>query len=116
MFLHYNARVMDNLLKELLDTPTRTNEYNRTMKIEDDVLSMEFDVPGLSKKDFKITIEDTTLVIDGTTEARKFFKSYKIQKDWDLSKTGAVVKNGVLTITIPKKEEKKTKLLTIDVK
>jgi len=116
MFLQYNAKVMDNLLNELLATPTRTNDYTRTMKIEDDVLSMEFDVPGLSKKDFKITIEDTTLVIDGTTESRKFFKSYKIQKDWDLAKTGAVVKNGVLTITIPKKEEKKTKLLTVDVK
>jgi HSP20 family protein len=116
MFLQYNAKVMDNLLNELLATPTRTNDYTRTMKIEDDVLSMEFDVPGLSKKDFKITIEDTTLVIDGTTESRKFFKSYKIQKDWDLAKTGAVVKNGVLKITIPKKEEKKTKLLTVDVK
>ena len=116
MFLHYNARVMDNLLNDLLATPTRTNDYNRTVKVEDDVLSMAFDVPGLSKKDFKITIEDTTLVIDGTTESRKFFKSYRIQKDWDLAKTDAVVKNGVLTITIPKKEEKKTKLLTIDVK
>jgi len=116
MFLQLNNKLLDTMFNEMMYDSNRVTDFNRIMKIEDDVLNMEFDVPGLSKKDFKITIEDTTLVIDGTTETRKFFKSYKIQKDWDLAKTGATVKNGVLTITIPKKEEKKTKLLTIEVK
>ena len=114
MFLQLHKTMLDDLfdLQERIVKP----ELKSDMKIEDDILIMNFDVPGFSKKDFKITVEDTTLVIDGTTETRKFFKSYKLQKDWDITKIGAKVKDGILTIDIPKREEKKAKLITVDVK
>ena len=105
-------RMFDETILDMLSTFTPKNE---TMKVDGDELIMSFDVPGFSKKDFKITVEDTTLVIDGTTEDRKFFKSYKIQKNWDVKNTSAEVKNGILTLTIPKKEIKKD-LVEISVK
>ena len=105
-------RMFDETILDMLSTLTPKNE---TMKVDGDDFIMSFDVPGFSKKDFKITVEDTTLVIDGTTEDRKFFKSYKIQKDWDVSKTAAKTKDGVLTISIPKLEEKKAKVIEVTV-
>ena len=105
-------RLFDETMLDMLST---FNPKSESMKVDGDDLVMSFDVPGFSKKDFKITVEDTTLVIDGTTEDRKFFKSYKIQKNWDVKNTSAEVKNGILTLTIPKKEIKKD-LVEISVK
>ena len=108
--------VFDRMFDEtMLDMLSTFKPKNETMKVDGDDFIMSFDVPGFSKKDFKITVEDTTLVIDGTTEDRKFFKSYKIQKDWDVSKTAAKTKDGVLTISIPKLEEKKAKVIEVTV-
>jgi HSP20 family protein len=106
----------DRMFEEtMFDMLSEFKPKNQSMEIDGDDLVMKFDVPGFSKKDFKITVEDTTLVIDGTTETRKFFKSYKIQPNWNLKNTSAEAKDGILTITIPKKEIKKD-LLEISVK
>ena len=42
-------------------------------------------------------------------------KDTTFKEDWDVSKT-TVVKDGVLTISIPKVEEKKTKVIEVSVK
>jgi HSP20 family protein len=86
------------------------------MKIDNDVLTMEFDVPGLSKKDINVKVEDTVLSIEGDNENRTFNKRYNIQEDWDVSKTSAAVKDGVLTVSIPKVEEKKAKVIEVSVR
>lgn len=103
-----------NLMDEFFEQQPRRD--TRNMKVEDDVLTMEFDVPGLSKKDIKIKVEDTVLSIEGDNEKRTFNKRYNIQEDWDVVKTSANVKDGVLTILIPKVEEKKTKVIEVSVK
>ena len=103
-----------NLMDEFFEQQPRRD--TRNMKVEDDVLTMEFDVPGLSKKDIKIKVEDTVLSIEGDNEKRTFNKRYNIQEDWDVTKTSANVKDGVLTILIPKVEDKKTKLIEVSVK
>ena len=103
-----------NLMDEFFEQQHRRD--TRNMKVEDDVLTMEFDVPGLSKKDIKIKVEDTVLSIEGDNEKRTFNKRYNIQEDWDVTKTSANVKDGVLTILIPKVEEKKTKVIEVSVK
>ena len=102
-----------NLMDEVFNYPQRET---RNMRIEDDVLTMEFDVPGLSKKDINVKVEDTILSIEGDNEKRTFKKRYNIQEDWDVSKTTATVKDGVLNISIPKVEEKKTKVIEVSVK
>ena len=80
-------RIFDETMLDMLSTFKPKNE---SMKIDGDDLVMSFDVP-------------------------KFFKSYKIQKSWDVKNTSAEVKNGILTLTIPKKEIKKD-LVEISVK
>ena len=102
-----------NLMDEVFNHPQRET---RNMKVYNDVLTMEFDVPGLSKKDINVKVEDTILSIEGDNEKRTFKKRYNIQEDWDVSKTTATVKDGVLNISIPKVEEKKTKVIEVSVK
>ena len=102
-----------NLMDEVFNHPQRET---RNMKVEDDVLTMEFDVPGLSKKDITVKVEDSILFIEGDNERRTFNKRYSISEDWDVAKTSASVKDGVLNVSIPKVEEKKAKVIEVSVK
>ncbi len=102
-----------NLMDEVFNHPQRET---RNMKVEDDVLTMEFDVPGLSKKDINVKVEDSILFIEGDNERRTFNKRYSVSEDWDVAKTSASVKDGVLTVSIPKVEEKKAKVIEVSVK
>ena len=103
-----------NLMDEFFEQQPRRD--TRNMKIEDDVLIMEFDVLRLSKKDINVKVEDTILSIEGDNEKRTFNKRFNIQEDWDVTKTTASVKDGVLTVSIPKVEEKKAKVIEVSVK
>lgn len=102
-----------NLMDEVFNHPQRET---RNMKVEDDILTMEFDVPGLSKKDINVKVEDSILFIEGDNERRTFNKRYSVSEDWDVAKTSASVKDGVLTVLIPKVEEKKAKVIEVSVK
>ena len=114
--------ILTNQAWNLVDELIKRNHFNTkttttdNMKLEDDVLTMEFDVPGLSKKDISIRVEDSVLSIEGDNEKRTFNKRYNIQEDWDVSKTSAAVKDGVLTVSIPKVEEKKAKVIEVSVR
>ena len=114
--MFYTKSTFDKLFDEtLVNMLSDFKGKKESMKLEDDVLSIDFDVPGLSKDDFKVMVEDTTLVIDGKNESRSFFKKYNVSEDFDVSKTLANVENGILTINIPKTEAKKSKLIEIPV-
>lgn len=80
-------------------------------------------VPGLSKEDFKIEIENNLLTIfsekkeskEETTEnyTRKefvvgsFSRSFTLPKSIDSDKIQALYNNGILNVILPKKEEEK---------
>jgi|TARA_B100001094_G_C17376967_1_gene415108 HSP20 family protein len=102
-----------DLMDEVFKKPQRDT---RNMRLEDDVLTMEFDVPGLSKKDINVKVEDSVLYIEGDNEKRTFNKRYSISEDFDVTKTSASVKDGVLTVSIPKMEEKKAKVIEVSVR
>ncbi len=83
---------------------------------------IELAVPGYSKKDFELNVEDDTLKISAQKEVKKeekdgdklihseyfidsFERSFTLSKNVDVDKIGAAYKEGILTVTIPKKEE-----------
>lgn len=85
----------------------------------DDEIKMRFDVPGLSKEDLKVYVEDDMLVIKGehkqdeggdesSSWARQNYSSYETRIDLpdncENEKIKADLKNGVLLISIPKKK------------
>jgi len=84
---------------------------------------IELSVPGFSKENFKVEAEDGKLVVSAETksenkvETRKysrkefhygaFRKSFQLSDDVQQEKIVANYENGILNITIPKKEEVK---------
>jgi HSP20 family protein len=102
----------------------------------DNQFVMQLAAPGLEKSDFNINIENDYLVIstekktekeetgkDGKFTRREFnYKSFKrsFQLDNNINREGitAAYENGVLNITLPKKEEsaKKPSSTTIEIK
>lgn len=79
-------------------------------------------VPGLSKEDFKIDLNDNFLTISGERKFSKekkehnvhvvetlygnFSRSFSLPENVDANKIGATYTNGILEISIPKDEKK----------
>ena len=91
-----------------------------------DNFQLELAAPGMSKEDFKIHLENNTLNISAEMEDEKreegknytrkefyygsFSRSFTLPKSIDLEKIQADYVNGVLKVTLPKKEEAKLEI------
>jgi HSP20 family protein len=73
------------------------------------------ELPGVEKKDIKLSGTDNKLTISVDTAERKYFKEVELPCSVDVKKAASKYKNGVLDITIPKKKEEKTKSEPIDI-
>jgi HSP20 family protein len=96
---------------------------------DDYVLKME--IPGLSKKEVKIEVENDTLAVSGErkkdaevkeedynrTERHngKFYRAFKLPQNINAKKINASMKDGVLELRVPKPEIKKPKNIPITV-
>jgi len=112
-FNQFNTLVSDFMLGEW---GTDSGLSANTAFLKDDVLTMEFEVPGLSNKDIEVLVEDRMLEIKAEKEHRKFHKRYKIHDAFDINETSAIAKDGLLTIAIPKYEDRRAKSITVKVK
>ena len=97
-----------------------------------DSLVIKADVPGLSKDDIEVTVQDRHLIIKGEKkyEDKKeeknyireerhyglFQRSIPLSSEVETEKIKATYQNGVLELTLPKKEEAKPKQIPIEVK
>ena len=91
----------------------------------DDAYEVEVAAPGMSKEDFKVNLGDESITISADKESStedsgrnykkrefnyaKFSRSFSIPEEVDTSMVKASYEEGILTITLPKKEEFKTK-------
>ncbi|MEW5896014.1 MAG: Hsp20/alpha crystallin family protein [Candidatus Omnitrophota bacterium] len=89
------------------------------------------DLPGLKKDEIEVTIEDDNLVLKGEkkkeSEVREencfrterfygsFYRTIALPNSVDASKVEAKYHDGVLTLTLPKKEESKPKRISVDI-
>ncbi len=89
------------------------------------------EIPGVSEKDIDVRIENNQLVIKGERKFEKetkeenyhriervygnFYRSFSLPNTVDPDKVKAEYKNGVLKITLGKKEEVKPKQIKIEV-
>src|SRR6056300_1247669 len=112
-FNQFNTLVSDFMLGEW---GTESGLSANTAYLKDDVLTMEFEVPGLSNTDIEVSVEDLVLEVKAEKGRRKFHKRYKIHNAFDINQTSATAKEGILTITIPKYEDRKAKKIDVKVK
>lgn len=98
---------------------------------EKDHILVKADLPGMKQEDIAVEVEDDILTIKGErkqeTEKKegqahriersygRFLRSFSLPSNVDASKVNAAYKNGVLEVTLPKKESAKPKQIKVDV-
>lgn len=101
----------------------RTNLYD-----SGDNLEIRVEVPGLAKEELNVKIQGNYLEISGTRKADapkgysvhrtergtiSFSRSFTLPSEVNADKVVATIKNGILTLTMPKAEAAKPKQITI---
>lgn len=71
----------------------------------DDEVRVIVELPGVEKKDIKLSGTDDKLTISVDAPERKYYKEVELPVKVDTKKATSKYKNGVLDITIPKKKE-----------
>ncbi len=91
-------------------------------------LTVVVDLPGVQKEDIQIQIENEVLTIKATPKSQlaldpfyrefelyPYFRQFQLSDKVDQEKVKAELKNGVLIIQIPKKEEAKPKQIPVTI-
>ncbi|MCD8540237.1 MAG: Hsp20/alpha crystallin family protein [Leadbetterella sp.] len=120
------VRNYDSLFNEFFN-----NSYNSVLspsaniKESDNAYGIELAIPGFTKDDFKIEVHDRTLSVSSVSQSENeekkenyirkefsyssFNRSFRLPRAVDTDQISAVYENGVLNLTLPKKEEAKAK-------
>ncbi len=133
-------RLMPNYLDGVFDdffTPVRGDEMSKMrcdIYEKDGIYTMEMDIPGFNREDVKIEVDDNdylTITAEKNSETNdedsdknyvrkersygKYQRSFYVG-DIDKDNIDAKFENGILKITMPKKEEEKSSKKTIEIK
>jgi HSP20 family protein len=97
-----------------------------------DSIVVKADLPGLTKEDVNVSIENNILTISGEKKLEQehkdgdavrleryygsFNRAFTLPSTVDVNKVNAKFENGVLELTLTKKEEAKPRQIRIDVK
>ncbi len=97
----------------------------------DDEFQIRAELPGVEKKDVKLSVENGVLLISGHREQEKeekgkryhkieraygnFARSFTVPETVDAEKVTAEFKNGVLTVRLPKSEKARPKSIEVKV-
>ncbi len=121
----------ENPLREWLDRPLEAYRWVPPMDVveEKNGFVVQVDLPGMTKKDIDLTVEDNRLVIAGerkweekVDEDRlhrvergygKFHRMVALPREVDPEKVDATFKDGILTVTVPKTDQSKPKKIGI---
>ena len=91
-------------------------------------ITVKADLPGVSKESLAIRVDGETLTIEGQVslgeaasleavyaEIRnaQYKRSFVLSRDLDTSRIDAAMKNGVLTLTVPKLEQAKPRRIPV---
>ena len=112
----------NQLEKIFADTDSLFSKPNNSYSESDDEYLVEFSVPGHSKETVEVSIADSYVccVAKPTDESSSLAKNHSVKfrlpSNIDESKIEATVKNGILTIAIPKSSKKLAKGSKIEVK
>jgi len=119
-------RMMEHMMGN--EMPERDYSFPIDVKAETEGYDVTALLPGLSAEDVDIQIDNDTVTIQGEFKAArdeksdyifselpegKFYRSIGLPVMLDASKSAAVMKDGVLTLHIPKAEEAKPKTVKV---
>jgi HSP20 family molecular chaperone IbpA len=94
----------------------------------EDSLKLWADMPGVKEKDVDVTLKDGTLTLVGKVSTEiynglrplyteynigNYYREFVLNEDIDESKIRATMRNGVLELTLPKKEHAKPRRIEV---
>lgn len=98
----FDVYALQNTMSDFRYTGT---EYH--MSSTDKEVTIEMPLPGVSKENLKVNVEDNLLTIHAKTDTKSRF-SKNISKSWslddtiDVNRITAKLENGLLTVILPK--------------
>lgn len=129
-----HLRSFEDAFNRLLNEPRAGRPWSPAVDIfeTEDELVVKADVPEVELKDIDVRVENQTLTLSGERKFEEedkakgyhriergygqFTRSFSLPPTVDTEKVGAEYRNGVLTITLPKKAAAKPRQVKIDVK
>jgi HSP20 family protein len=94
-----------------------------------DALVLTADLPGVSKEGLEVRIDDEVLTISGKAahaapgdpiyreyDLPNFFRQFELSEEVDRDRVSAELKNGVLTLRLPKAERARPKQIEVKVR
>jgi HSP20 family protein len=130
-----NLRAFEDAFTRVLSEPQLNRPWAPSVDIfeTEDELVFKADVPDVNLEKIDVRVENQTLTISGErpfeTSANpnkgfhriernygKFVRSFAVPNTFDTEKISAAYQNGVLTVSLPKKEAAKPRQVKIEVK
>jgi HSP20 family molecular chaperone IbpA len=127
----YNSN-LDNLIDKFFDANlpshswktslTQTKEVDYVYHIEDNQIHLSVDVVGHDPKNISLEATTEQIIVKSTKPdtacslVQDIDFNFKLNKDYDGTKSEAKFDNGLLLIIISKREESKTKKISINIR
>jgi HSP20 family protein len=129
-----NLRVFEDAFSRMLTEPQTNRPWTPSVDIyeTENELVLKADLPEVDQKNIDVRVENQTLTIAGERKFQaqengkgyhriersygNFVRSFAVPNSFDTEKIAAAFNNGVLTVTLPKKEAAKPRQVKIEVK
>lgn len=129
------ARQDENLSTQGEETlPASTREENRYLVPpvdifeKEDGLTLVFDMPGLTKDDLDLRVENQVLTLRGKVSRERpaepryeefrlldYFRQFQLSEDFDQEKIQAELTHGVLSVSLPRAEQAKPRRIEVKI-
>jgi HSP20 family protein len=129
-----NLRLFEDAFTRLVNEPASNRPWSPSVDIyeTENELVLKADLPDVDQKDIDVRVENQTLTIAGERKFEKkednkgfhriersygnFVRSFAVPNTFDTEHIGAQYHNGVLSVTLPKKEAAKPRQIKVEVK
>ncbi len=90
----------ERFLDEVMRVPAQGGQ---SLQQDEKAYTLRFDMPGISREQLKVSIEDAVVRIDTVPEAsRQYRGAYELPQAIDATTSTATLENGVLTLQLVK--------------
>jgi HSP20 family protein len=129
----FNMRLFEDAFTRLLSEPRINRPWSPPVDVYETENELVFraDLPGVSSQDLEVRVENQTLKIAGERKFDKgdgnrgfhriernygnFGRSFAVPDVFDTEKVSAAYKDGVLTVSLPKKETAKPRQVKVQI-
>ena len=127
-----NIRLFEDAFSRLLNEPQANRPWTPAVDIyeSENELVLKADLPDVESKDIDVRVENQTLTIAGERKFDRqdavkgyhriersygrFVRSFAVPNTFDTDHINAAFKNGVLSVTLPKKEAAKPRQIKVE--